>query len=43
MSLVDDIPITWPEVRVALIASLANPVEIGLVKEAFDYYSGGAD
>ena len=41
MSLIDDIPISWTEVRLALLASLANPVEIGLVKEAFDYYSGG--
>ena len=42
MSLIDDIPISWTEVRMALLASLANPVEIALVKEAFVYYSGGA-
>ena len=40
---VEDITITWTEVKAALAATLANPIEIELVKKAFDYLSGGKD
>lgn len=43
ITVVDDITISWTEVKVALAATLANPIEIGLVKKAFDYLSGGED
>jgi hypothetical protein len=43
VAVVDDITITWSEVKVALVATLANPIEIGLVKKAFDYLSGGKE
>jgi len=40
---IEDITITWPEVEVVLTATLANPIEVKLVKTAFDYLSGGSD
>merc|ERR1712166_1559208 len=40
---IEDIKITWTEVKAALAVTLANPVEILVVKKAFDYLSGGKD